>query len=705
MRRGPDTSTLDMRRYLARLMRIRFHLVGWVLLSALAAPAAQAAPLLCSEVQELERQFLKAHIRYGAFSPDLDEKTAQLYLERLDPQRMLFLDGEAKRQKQQLARAARDIRNGNCSQLRKLHSEVLARTQRMEADVRAFVVSPSYALDPNAEIVLDPEERGWPANDAERTRELQAAVHFQISNIENGGDSREKARERVVRRYELRAKRVEEISYDELMSAWLDAFAGALDPHSNYFSQENYDDFKIQMRLSLDGIGVQLQDRDGSAVVQQIMKGSAAEKEGTLRRGDQILEVSQERGDPVDIADMDLDDIVRLIRGKRGTKVKLTVIRDGSPPERFQVAIVRDKIDLEEQAAKLKLEDVTVDGRKLKLAVLELPGFYGGGDPRNPMERLASRDVRRLLEQARREQADGLLLDLAFNGGGLLDDAVRIAGFFIHDGGVVAVREGFTSHVIRDPEGGIGWVGPMVVLTSRVSASASEIVAGALKDYRRAVVVGDEATFGKGTVQSMIERNEGDALKVTTGMFFRPGGASTQNEGVRADVVLPSLLTPDVVGESNEKFALPPENVAPFVSRSANAALGRARWEPVTDKLVAELVRRSSQRIAKEPAYEEVRKELAERESDHGRLKLSTLIQRREEEERRDARKKQAAANAKPSAGAGAAGGARTAAIGPPAPGSDFDAEASDDAEPPRPDRDEALRVLADLVALQPKQS
>jgi carboxyl-terminal processing protease len=678
-------------------MRMRFHLLGLLLLAALLAPSAQAGPLLCSEVQDLERQFLKAHIRYDAFSPELDEKTAQLYLERLDPQRMLFLDGEAKRQKQQIARAARDIRNGNCSQLRKLHSEVLARTQRMEADVRAFVTDPSYALDPNAEIVLDPEERGWPASEADRTRELQAAVHFQISNIENGGESREKARERVVRRYELRTRRVKEISYDELLSAWLDAFAGALDPHSNYFSQASYDDFKIQMRLSLDGIGVQLQDRDGSAVVQQIMKGSAAEKEGSLKRGDQILEVAQERGEPIDIAEMDLDDIVRLIRGKRGTKVKLTVMRDGSPPERFQVEIVRDKIDLEEQAAKLEIEEVDVEGRALKLGVLELPGFYGGGDPRNPMERLASRDVRRLLEQARREQVDGLLLDLAFNGGGLLDDAVRIAGFFIHDGNIVAVREGFTSHPIRDPEGGIGWVGPMVVLTSRVSASASEIVAGALKDYRRAVVVGDEATFGKGTVQSMIERNEGDALKVTTGMFFRPGGASTQHEGVRADIVLPSLLTPDMVGESNEKFALPTEHVAPFLSRSANAALGRARWEPVTEKVVAELVRRSSLRVAKEPAYDEVRKELAERASDHGRLKLSTLIQRREEEERRDARNKQASASV--------AGGGRTAAIAPAAPGSEFDGEPKDDAEPARPDRDEALRVLADLVLLQPKQS
>jgi carboxyl-terminal processing protease len=716
-------STPSRRRYPALPMRNRL-LLALIALACLSASAAQAE-LICSDLSELERQFLRAHIRYDAFDETLDERTATLYLERLDPQRLLFLESEAKRQKAQLVRAARDIRNGNCAQLRKLHAELAARVKRMESEVREFVTNPGYALDPNAVVALDSDERGWLPTEAARRKEVEALVHFQVSNLENGaareevadGRARADAVKRVLKRAELRTKRVTDIEPEELLSAWLDAFAGALDPHSNYFSQRSYDDFKIQMRLSLEGIGVQLQDREGVAVVQQIMPGSAAKQEGSLREGDKILEVTQEKGEPVDIAEMDLDDIVRLIRGKKGTRVKLSVMRDGSPPERFQVVIVRDKIDLEEQAAKLDIEEVTQSGRKLKLAVLTLPGFYGGGDPRNPMERLASRDVRRLLEQARRERADGLLLDLAYNGGGLLDDAVRIAGFFIHDGGVVAVREGFTSHVIRDPEGGIAWVGPMVVLTSRVSASASEIVAGALKDYNRAVVVGDAATFGKGTVQSMIERPQGDAMKVTTGMFFRPGGASTQHEGVRADIPLPSLLTPDMIGEDQEEFALPQEHVAPFISRSANAALGRARWEPVTDKVIAELGRRSAVRVAKEPAYDEIREELAERAADDGMLKLATLIQRREKEERESTAKKPDAkpgtperagqtAAAKPTAATGSASaGGRTAAIAPSNPTLEITGEVDEDEELPRPDREEALRVLADLVTLQPSRS
>lgn len=719
---GSPALTGPTRRYPARPMRNRI-LYGLLANLFILSSAPSRADLLCSEVNDLERQFLRAHIRYGAFDNALDERTATLYLGRLDPQRLLFLESEANRRKQLLVRAARDIRNGNCAYLRTLHSDITTRTKQMEAEVRALISSPTYVLDPNAVVSLDADKRGWLPTEEARRKEIEALIHFQVSTIENGasreeiadGRGRSDAIKRVVKRAELRSKRVQDIEQDELLSGWLDAFAGALDPHSNYFSQRSYDDFKIQMRLSLEGIGVQLQDREGVAVVQQIMPGSAAKLEGTLREGDKIIEVGQASGDPVDIAEMDLDDIVRLIRGKKGTQVKLTVMRDGSPPERFQVVIVRDKIDLEEQAAKIEFEDVTAEGRKLKLAVLTLPGFYGGGDPRNPLERLASRDVRRLLEQARRERADGLLLDLAYNGGGLLDDAVRIAGFFIHDGGIVAVREGFTSHPIRDPEGGIAWVGPMAVLTSRVSASASEIVAGALKDYRRAVIVGDAATFGKGTVQSMIERPQGDALKVTTGMFFRPGGASTQHEGVRADVPLPSLLTPEMIGEDQEKFALPQEHVAPFISRSANAALGRARWEPVTDKLVAELSQRSAARVAKSPAYAEIRKELAEREADRGKLQLATLIQRREQEERESEQKKvadAAAGNAKPpqtaakpATATGTASGGRTAAIAPTNPASDIIGADPEPEELPRPDREEALRVLADLVTLLPKQS
>ncbi len=530
--------------------------------SAGALPAQ--ADLTCADLPGLEGQLLQMHIRYRTPEPVLFERAAETTLQRLDPQRILFLAPEAEQVRLALVRAAADIQRGDCSRLIQTRADVLARTAALEAEVRTILTDPKYAVDPNAELVLDPEERGWPATQADRQRVVLSLVHFQVSGAESDGQTLEQAKKRILHRFELRTKRTRELAPEELLASYLDAFATSLDPHSNYFSNDYYEDFRIQMQLSLEGIGVALQDQEGTAVVQQIIPGSAAAREGSLREGDKILEVAQEGGEPVDIADMALNDIVKMIRGPKGTRVHLTVFREASPPQRFKVAIERAQIDLEDQAAKLEFRNEGVDGRTLKLAVLELPQFYG--DPADPSHRLASRDVRRLLEQARREKADGLLLDLSVNGGGLLEDAVRIAGFFIQEGGIVKVKEGYRSQVLRDPEGGIRWAGPLVILTSRVSASASEIVAGALQDYHRAVVVGDAATFGKGTVQTLVERRSLGALKVTTAMFFRPGGASTQHEGVRADVPLPSLLTPDLVGESTEENALPAERVGSFVS-------------------------------------------------------------------------------------------------------------------------------------------
>ena len=262
---------------------------------------------------------------------------------------------------------------------------------------------------------------------------------------------------------------------------------------------------------------------------------------------------------------------MRLIRGKKGTRVDLTILRQGEKTERFQVAIERDTIDLDEQAAKLRYETVVADDRKLKIAVLDLPSFYGDQDPSQAQGLPGRRPS--CCAQARDSEADGLLLDLSRNGGGLLEDAVAISGFFIREGGVVAVKEsdGQEGRVLPDPDDGILFTGPMVILISRLSASASEILAGALKDYRRALIVGDDHTFGKGTVQSVFPLRPGlGALKITTALFFRPGGASTQNSGVAADVVFPSLLNTDAFGERHKRHSLSAEQIPPFRGDEAN---------------------------------------------------------------------------------------------------------------------------------------
>jgi carboxyl-terminal processing protease len=423
------------------------------------------------------------------------------------------------------------------------------------------------------------------------------------------------------------------------------------------------------MELSLEGIGVALSERDGYSVVEQVIPGGAADRAGELRPQDRIVAVAEDGETPVDIIDMPLRDVVNRIRGKKGTRVHLTVVREGEKAERFHVAIVRDKIDLEEQAAKLRLETVEQDGRQLKLAVIELPSFYGDGDGA-PGKRQGSRDVQRLLEQAKREKAEGLLLDLSRNGGGLLDDAVRISGFFVKRGGIVAVQSSEDrTRVLEDPDDALVWPGPLVLLTSRVSASASEILAGALKDYQRAVVVGDAHTFGKGTVQSLIPLRPGlGALKITTGLFFRPGGSSTQHEGVAADVVLPSVLTEDLVGERTQPHSLRVEGIQSFVSTEANGAGDGERYRPVGHPLVSELARRSKERVEGNQMFRKIEEQVAKRRADDGVVRLAELLAEQEQEKAEN-------------------GGEQ--------------ASAATEADAPTPHLDEALQVLADLVLLE----
>jgi len=650
---------------ISRFLAAALLLIG----SGLAGPARAA--LTCGDLRELSTVLLQKHIRVHMMTPEVRTRAVATYIERLDPQRLLYLEAEQKRLAQRLEDAFLEVRAGECTKLRAIHEDATARTREQEAFVRGFAGRDDYQVDTTAEIVLDPEKRGWPKTTEQRDAWLRALLHFQASNFLASGQKLPEARERLIHRYELRTRRMADLDREDLYAGFLDALANSLDPHSSYLTQDALDDFQIQMELSLEGIGVALSERDGYAVVEQIIPGGAADRIGVLQPQDRVVAVAEDGKDAVDIIDLPLRDVVRLIRGKKGTRVHLTVVREGEKAERFQVAILRDKINLEEQAAKLRFETLEVDQKKLKLAVLELPSFYGDGDG-DPSKRQGSRDVKRLLEEAKREKAQGVLLDLSRNGGGLLDDAVRISGFFVRQGGIVAVQSSEErTRVLDDPDSDVVWPGPLVVLTSRISASASEILVGAMKDYQRAVVVGDAHTFGKGTVQSLIPLQRGlGALKITTGLFFRPGGASTQHEGVAADVTLPSLLTEDLVGERTQPHSLQVEGIEAFVSPKANANGTGESWRPVKAPLVSELARRSQARVSGNEFFKEIEEQVAKRKADDGVVRLSELLAEQEQEKVKN-------------------GGATTAAT-----------ETKPPEEVPTPHLDEALNVLADLVLL-----
>jgi carboxyl-terminal processing protease len=653
-----------------------------------AGGARSETVLGCDDLGELMTYYLRRHVRFGELDEQVRERTAATYLERVDPQRTLFLAPESEAWKARLTAAVDEIRGGECALLRELDADVAKRLAAEEAAIRTFVKAPAYALDEKARLVLDPEKRGWPKDGAGRDELLRTLSHFQISNYLNAKIGLVEAEDKLVHRYELRTRRWAEQSDEELFAGFLNAFANALDPHSVYLSADDLEDFQIGMQLSLEGIGVALSERDGYAVVEEIIPGGAADRLRMLKPQDKIIAVADEDGKVVDVIDMRLRDIVRLIRGRKGTRVRLTVLRQGETVQRFEVAIVRDKIDLEEQAAKLRFDERAVDGRKLKLAVVELPSFYGDRDPN---KRQGSRDVARILEKVREAKADGLVLDLSRNGGGLLEDAVRISGFFLAEGAVVGIR-GTTerSRVLNDSDDEVQYRGPLVVLISRVSASASEILAGALQDYDRAVIVGDDQTFGKGTVQSVFPLPPGlGALKVTTALFFRPGGASTQASGVASDVVVPSPFNLDVFGERKLPYSLPPQSVAPFPSDEANGANGTG-WTPVSPAVVAELRSRSEARQRGDDALKKVREELAERAKDDGVLEIAEILK---PEKQVDTAGLGAGIDAGVPAGAGAAETAAT-----------DDAPGGRRSDEPTPQLQEALHVLADLVALQTRE-
>ncbi len=645
---------------------------GW------ASPSiADEPPLTCERIPQLLSSYFQKHLTYGYLNAELRSRTIDSYIKRIDPSKQLFLAADAQALRASLTGVFHDVYSGDCSRLENLQSDILARYQSMEDYVRQFVTDDAWKLDEDVVLIIDPEKRGHPADAAARDRLYQKLVHFQMSNYLGTGMELDEAKRRLVHRYELMTRRARELEAADVYALFVDAFATSMDPHSHYLTAEAVEDFQIDMRLSLDGIGVALSSRDGYSVVEKIIPGGATDRLGALQPQDKVIAVAQEGGEWIDVIDMDLRDVVRLIRGKRGTKVHLRILRQREVTETLTVTIVRDKIDLEERSAKLRFEELGEGDDKVKLAVIELPSFYGD---RNPTKRQSHKDLKRLLDEVAEARADGLLLDLSRNGGGLLDTAVEIAGFFIDEGGIVAVKgtdSGVT--ILRDKDDSVVYGGPMVVLTSRISASASEIVAGALKDYRRAVIVGDDHTFGKGTVQSIVPLQPGlGALKVTTAMFYRPGGASTQKAGVQADVGIPALSATEDFGEAYQPFSLPMQRIQPFLASNVinPKESAESAWTAITAETVAELSKRSAARVAEDEEFVELAEQIDEARKRDGVIHLAEILQDR--------------AEAKSAAG--------DAAIAPPS--KTEEKKDGEEAEEPSLQQREALYILRDLVSL-----
>lgn len=613
-----------------------------LLVFSIASSTAFAQGLECRYLEPIMKGFLKHHVTQQRVTKNVEQRVIDQYIKRLDGSKLYLTSGDVKWIRSKMKGIVNQkIRRFDCSPLFEVQKVYNKRVEERLAYAKKWVAK-SPKVNKKLEIVLDPDEREYPKTKKEAEEFQDDYMQFQLANFIASDMKHKEALGNLERRYQRNLKRVKEMKKVDILSSFLDAFAHSLDPHSSYFSKDVLEDFRISMDLSLEGIGATLSSQDGFTVIEQLIPGGAAEASQKLEMKDKIIAVGQAKGEFVPVYDMLLRDVVKLIRGPSGTKVRLKILRkESGGNSKFEIQLVRRKIALEEDAAKITYVDKTVNGKKQKIGLLTLPSFYSASKKGG---RSAAGDMKRLLKEANKKKVDAIVLDFSTNGGGSLDDAVKIAGLFFKKGNVVETNRSKLADV--DPS--VDYTGPLVVLTSRLSASASEIVAGALQDYKRAVVVGGDHTFGKGTVQSVIPLGQTlGAIKVTVGMFYIPGGQSTQHRGVDADIVLPGAFSTDDIGEKTLDYSLPPTKITPFLSKSAYVTSGKNAWSMVNDSMVTELRKNSQARVAKEKKFQDILKELKESKGKEKVIKIAEIIdgpsdkdKKKKEEENKKKRKK-----------------------------------------------------------------
>ncbi len=604
----------------------------------------------CKVVPDIETLFLISHIKYSKKDTDLQNKVIDQYLKRLDPTKIYMIESDVTELKAKLANLFQKTDKGDCKFMSEAQAILNKRVEEKLTFVKTFL-GKDYQFDDKAEFLFDPEKKPYPKTVEESNEYLKKYIHFQIANYLATDTKRDEAKANVIKNYERSVKKIKETSEEDLIVNYLDTFARALDPHSSYFSKDQLEDFEIQMRLSLQGIGATLSSQDGFTVVDSLVPGGAAAKSGKIEPQDKIVAVSQEKGAFENVVDMDLKDVVKKIRGPKGTKVKLSIMRmKGDKKERFEVALTRDIVNLEDEAASILYMDRDVGPKKAKIGVINFPSFYADSKRGG---RSSATDLKNILKEAKTKKVDALVLDLSTNGGGSLDDAVKIAGLFFKTGNVVkqSAKGNSREIVLADTDSQVDYAGPMVVLTSRISASASEIVAGTLQDYKRAVIVGGDHTFGKGSVQSVQGvspiSNALGALKVTVGMFYIPGGNSTQHRGVEGDIPLPGPFNTDDMGEKALDYSLPPTKIPPFLSAEASVKEGEGAWQPIRPEWVKALLEKSKLRVDKNAEFKKILDEAKKAEARGKVIKVAEVLKDKNEKDKKQKEKRTASRDQK----------------------------------------------------------
>ncbi|MCH2039418.1 MAG: carboxy terminal-processing peptidase [Saccharospirillaceae bacterium] len=561
--------------------------------------------------QQIMQNLLRNHYAHQRLDDKMSSKVLDILLEDIDSTRSYFLAGDVQefekyRKELDDALARSDMRPGFLI-FNRFQQRVSERLSFLMTELKAN--AKAYRFDQDESLELDREEAQWATSQAELNELWRKRLKNSMLNLKLAGKEKDDIIELLTKRYQNQLNRVHQSKPEDAYQTFMNAVTRSFDPHTQYFSPRNTENFNINMSLSLQGIGAVLQTEDEHTKVVRLVPAGPADKAGNLEPADKIVGVGQNAdGEMVDVIGWRLDEVVDLIRGTKGTTVRLEILpASGNGSESKVVSIVRDEVKLEEQSAQkdiIELQDGNSENPTVrKVGVIDIPTFYidfQGRMENKPDYRSTTRDVAKLIQELKVEGVEGLIIDLRNNGGGSLEEAIHLTGLFIPTGPVVQVRS-IRGHVevLKDQDPEVLYDGPITVLVNRLSASASEIFAGAIQDYGRGIVVGGQ-TFGKGTVQSLRRLHHGQ-LKITQAKFYRVSGDSTQHQGVIPDILFPSLFDKDKIGESALDEALAWDTIRPAEHKKSGEV----------NRLVPSLRNKHHQRIADNPDFQFMRSQKA----------------------------------------------------------------------------------------------
>jgi len=588
--------------------------ISWNYSMAAAGKGAQPALLMPTANQEeagryIAQYLLQNHYRKVPVNDSLAQQIFNRYLDNIDNNRSYFTAPEVEKLRQEVGvHLDDDFVSGNPAGGFTIYNQFLKRAREKMEYMKSMLATAKFDFTAPETLELERSKNApWPADEAGLQELWRKELKYQYLSMKYSGDKGKNIKRELLRSLDNRLKLFNQQKPSDVFQSYMYAVTSSFDPHTDYFSPDEFENFQIDMSRSLEGIGAKLQTENEYTVVNEIIPGGPAFKSNRLKKGDRIVGVGQgDRGEIVDVTGWRINDVVKKIRGPKGTVVRLKVLpasQAGKGPEKI-IRLVRARVDLQEQAAQKKI--IIENGHKI--GVIVLPSFYLDfeGEKRNA-ENYASttRDVTRIINELNKEQVEGIIVDLRENGGGSLEEAVNVSGLFTGMGPVVQVSNAMGGKmVLKDENYPMLYRGPLVVLVNRYSASASEIFAAAIQDYGRGLIVGDR-TFGKGTVQSIVtlqrpfsmfmKQPDLGQLKLTVAKFYRISGGSTQHIGVLPDIFLPSLIDPEVVGEDTYTSSLPWTTVSKAVYTPAGA---------VSREEIALLKKQFAEEAAKDKLYQ-----------------------------------------------------------------------------------------------------